>query len=109
MKRFLSILLALSFMLSFAGCSRDTQSVIVLTKAPNTDAPDTETTSAETEYDGDYILNISSKKIHLPSCASVSQMKKENRKEFSGEAGALTEDGYSFCGICFNHTEEPYE
>lgn len=101
MRRYSALAIALLLIFSFTGCSRDTQSVILLTKSPETDVPDTETASADTEFDREYVVNVSSKKIHLSSCASVSQMKPENRKEFSGDVDTLLADGYSFCNICF--------
>ena len=47
-----------------------------------------------------YILNTSSKRIHLPECASVSQIAPQNKKEHHGDASALLHQGYSPCGSC---------
>lgn len=55
-------------------------------------------TAASTEMT--YILNTSSEKFHLPSCKSASQMKEENRSEFTGTREELIDMGYSPCGSC---------
>lgn len=49
-----------------------------------------------------YILNTSSKKIHLPSCSSVSKISEGNKQEFSGSIDELLNDGYEKCGSCFD-------
>lgn len=46
-----------------------------------------------------YILNLSSKKFHRPSCSSVDQMKESN-KGWSTDREALLEEGYSPCKRC---------
>ena len=47
-----------------------------------------------------YILNINSKKYHLPSCHSASRIKAGNKKEFSGSRQEVQELNYQPCGIC---------
>ena len=47
-----------------------------------------------------YILNTNSRKFHLPDCASVSSMSKDNRQEYSGSREDLVADGYAPCGSC---------
>jgi len=47
-----------------------------------------------------YILNISSKKFHIPTCDSVAKTKEKNRKEFFGTRDELLNKGYSPCGSC---------
>lgn len=47
-----------------------------------------------------YILNISSKKFHLPSCASATSMDEGSRKEYTGERQELIDQGYEPCGRC---------
>ncbi|MBE6591019.1 MAG: hypothetical protein E7646_03185 [Ruminococcaceae bacterium] len=54
--------------------------------------------SASTE--GEYVLNLSSKKIHLPQCSGVESMREENKRLFTGDIRELTEQGYTPCGIC---------
>ena len=47
-----------------------------------------------------YILNTNSKKFHLPSCTSVTQMKAANRQEFTGTRDEVIADGYEPCKNC---------
>lgn len=53
-----------------------------------------------TAEDCDYILNVHTKKIHLPSCSSVKSMKEENKAFYKGSKNELLEDGYEACGSC---------
>lgn len=50
--------------------------------------------------DADYILNTSSKKIHLPDCGSVSTMSDKNKAEYHGSIEDLLNQGYKPCGTC---------
>ena len=47
-----------------------------------------------------YVLNTNTKKFHLPTCASVEDMKPENRTDYTGSREALLAEGYSPCGQC---------
>lgn len=47
-----------------------------------------------------YVLNTSGKKFHLPSCASVKQMKAKNRQKYTGDRADLIAQGYEPCGNC---------
>lgn len=47
-----------------------------------------------------YVLNTSGKKFHLPSCASVKQMKAKNRQNYTGDRADLIAQGYEPCGNC---------
>lgn len=50
-----------------------------------------------------YVLNISSKKIHLPNCSFVDRTKEENKKTVELTAQELKEylnNGYTFCKTC---------
>ena len=47
-----------------------------------------------------YILNTNTKRIHLPTCSSVSEMKKKNRKEVTATIEELKEQGYVPCKRC---------
>lgn len=58
--------------------------------------PQESQTPAETTY----VLNTSTKKFHLPTCASVEDMKPENRTDYTGSREALLDEGYSPCGQC---------
>ena len=48
----------------------------------------------------DYVLNISTKKIHYPECSSVSKMNEDNKKKTTDTVLSLEEQGYTRCGIC---------
>lgn len=47
-----------------------------------------------------YILNKNTKKIHLPSCYSVDQMKESNKENYTGDIDDLLDRGYSKCKNC---------
>ena len=47
-----------------------------------------------------YILNTNTKKFHYPDCPSVEDMKKKNKKLFTGSCDDAIELGYSPCGKC---------
>ena len=61
-----------------------------------------EDTEAQTGGGGtaDYVLNTSSKKIHLPTCSSVPKIEEGNRQDYTGSKEALQQQGYMVCGIC---------
>lgn len=47
-----------------------------------------------------YILNKNTKKIHLPSCYSVDQMKESNKEYYTGDIDDLLSRGYDCCKNC---------
>ena len=49
---------------------------------------------------GEYVLNVSSKKFHLPDCSGARDMKKENRQDYSGSREMLLAQGFDPCGSC---------
>ena len=48
----------------------------------------------------EYILNTNTRRFHLPSCSSVSEMNASNKETYRGDRADLIEEGYSPCGIC---------
>ena len=58
-----------------------------------TDAPD-DTTEVK------YILNTSSKKVHIPTCGSVSTMSDKNKQVYNGSLEDILAKGYQKCGAC---------
>lgn len=48
----------------------------------------------------DYVLNVNTKKIHLPGCESVGRMKAKNRREVHAALEELLSEGYSPCENC---------
>ena len=49
---------------------------------------------------GTYVLNISSKKVHRPSCGGISDIKSSNRQDYTGPRQTLIDQGYQPCGRC---------
>ena len=47
-----------------------------------------------------YVLNNSTKKFHLPECASADKIKSENREETKTSRKSLMSMGYEPCGNC---------
>ncbi len=68
-----------------------------------TTTPDGGNTGTGDEKTFAFVLNTSSKKIHSPSCGSVSTMSEKNKQEWTGtyaELQELLESGYTACGTC---------
>ena len=47
-----------------------------------------------------YVINISTKKFHLPTCSYAEKLKEDNREERTTTAQALLDEHYSACGVC---------
>ncbi len=61
---------------------------------------DVEAGTSEMVCEQTYILNMNTKKFHLPSCSSTADIKSENRAEFYGTREELLEAGYDACKRC---------
>lgn len=48
----------------------------------------------------EYVINTGTKKFHLPSCSSVTEMQESKRKDFTGTREDLIAQGYEPCGRC---------
>lgn len=70
------------------------------TPPPDTDDSDDDSELPEASTTATYVLNKNGKKIHKPTCGSVSSIKEENKVEFTGDIRELLDDGYSPCGSC---------
>ncbi|MEE8815567.1 MAG: ComEC/Rec2 family competence protein [Lachnospiraceae bacterium] len=57
-------------------------------------------TTPSTTPSGGYVLNTHTKKFHLPTCSSVSQMKEKNRAYSNESRDQLISEGYSPCKKC---------
>ena len=68
---------------------------------PFPDAPSVSVPDGSGEYK--YVLNTSSKKIHLPSCRYVSDMKEENKELTNESIEELEEKYYTRCGSCLGN------
>lgn len=51
-----------------------------------------------------FVINTNSKNFHKPNCQSVKSMLDKNKKEYTGTAQALIEQGYTPCQMC--HPDE---
>ncbi len=71
-----------------------------LPETENSTENTTENASGEISGNGTYILNTSSKKIHLPTCRYAESINDENKEEYTGSKQALIDDGYTSCGTC---------
>lgn len=74
--------------------------------------PTNENKEDESILNAKYVLNTNSKKVHLPNCSSVKDIKKENKSAYNGNIEDL--NGYTPCGTCKpyvieNKTEESKE
>lgn len=67
-----------------------------LSNSSSTVTPEKDTQKKEATY----ILNKNTKKLHLPSCYSVDQMKESNKKYYTGDIEDLIDQGYSRCKNC---------
>ncbi len=61
-----------------------------------------ESSDEENALPTDFVLNVNSKKIHLPVCSSVSSMSEENAQPFSGTLQEALDMGYEACKICLD-------
>ena len=61
-----------------------------------------ENSNTDTQTQKDYILNIKSKKIHLPECNGVQTMSDKNKKEVHASIDELQQEGYSICSNCIH-------
>ena len=48
----------------------------------------------------EYVINTNNKKIHLPSCSSVKNIKEQNKQTVKDTLTHLIEEGYTPCGTC---------
>lgn len=67
-------------------------------------ADQTESDTAPLE-EPDYVLNTSSKKIHLPTCGLAKNISEANYGEHNGDIAVLLSAGYTTCGRCLPATE----
>ena len=61
---------------------------------------DTSKDSSSTAAKQNYVLNTNTKKFHKPSCRSVKQMSKKNKKSVKDTRDHIISDGYDPCKIC---------
>jgi len=61
---------------------------------------DKPTTEGAAEESSEYIINVKSKKFHLPECSGAESINEKNKREFKGTKDQLLNQNYSPCGIC---------
>lgn len=71
---------------------------VIIDYATGESQPDEEYLSSGEQ--GTFVLNTSSKKFHLPGCSGATDMKAENRQDYSGSREMLLAQGYEPCGQC---------
>lgn len=64
------------------------------------------TSAAQKSAEYSYILNTSSKKIHLPDCSYVSDMSEKNKEFTSKSVEQLESEGYTPCKNCMADYDE---
>ena len=47
-----------------------------------------------------WVLNVSSKRIHFPGCTNIADIAEKNKKEVFCTLQELLDQGYTFCGAC---------
>ncbi len=62
-------------------------------------------TNPPEKYNGPYVLNTSSKKVHRADCSNAKDIFADNKKDFNGDLSELAEEGYSCCGVCLKGVE----
>jgi len=55
---------------------------------------------AQTEEVRTYILNVNTKKFHLPTCSSVDCMSDKNKREVESTINEIKAQGYTPCSRC---------
>ena len=52
------------------------------------------------EGEAKYVLNTSSKKVHIPDCSYAKSISDKNKQEYNGELADILAQGYEKCGTC---------
>jgi len=66
----------------------------------NNDQSGQKITSTGANTTASYILNINTKKFHIPSCSSVGKMSEKNKEYYTGDRSAVINRGFVPCKIC---------
>lgn len=77
--------------------------VISTTESESTTTTTTTTTTVSKESSKSYVINKSSKKIHLKTCSFADRINEENKYEVQltqSELQSYLNDGYAFCSTC---------
>lgn len=95
------------------ACTPEPESIVITHDPPETSAETTaqstatpepemlpETVQAAVKAELAYVLNTNTKKFHLSDCASVRDMKEENRRDITAARAEIIADGYTPCKRC---------
>lgn len=87
---------------SDSGLTQETGTVIAIGEETQDDQTNDRSSSGNSfeSEERSYILNTNSKKIHLPDCNSVNDMKEKNKKQVTDSLDNLKEQGYKPCQRC---------
>ncbi|MBE6567463.1 MAG: hypothetical protein E7657_02250 [Ruminococcaceae bacterium] len=58
--------------------------------------------ACESKADPDYILNLSSKKVHLPDCKWAKEISEKNRSYTNSDLIDIINAGFSPCKVCLD-------
>lgn len=78
----------------------DQQGTVVAATDGSTITWSTGSLPAENPQEGDYILNTSSMKFHLPTCSGAASISEKNKRSSTLSPGQLLQQGYAPCGTC---------
>lgn len=99
MKRILCILL-FAVLLLLCGCRENDPDTILVRHDADTSGAESSTVSEPIEpSSGRYVVNASTKKIHLASCAYAQKMA-ESKRVYTDDPSEYEAEGYVFCATC---------
>ena len=86
-------------------CIRDRNTTAVNNKSTETTVNEEETVAEASTVSGkiNFVINISSKKIHYADCSFVSRMNEDNRQSIQltkDELNDYINNGYTLCSSC---------
>ena len=84
--------------------STDSENVSQFTQTDNEVEQNTEgSLSTDQQEVGEYVLNLNTKKFHLPTCSSVDDMADHNKKIVTGTIDEIMDEGYTPCARCLSN------
>ena len=99
MKRLIALILIVLSIVYTVSCGAKYDIVLTQNSFTTTEViPAVTTQDIVEEY---YILNVSSKKIHMSSCYMAKRISEKNRAEYRGDISELSSQGYEKCKTCF--------
>ena len=111
----------LMFVLVLCSCAQDASSIVLTDHSSSTtqakevcaDPPlrsgISDTTVSNQEKTARYVINTSSKKVHLPDCGSVGKISEQNKVICEDTLEHLIASGYSLCQSCLKDAQSTGE